>query len=110
MQLETIKKLIKFENIILATNHLQIINAFEFLKSKKINRNILIITPLKNLYKNKHFFQEISKIYQIENIKLAFIDSNINIKLFIGILYVFSKKKFLSIILGNYFVINFYFF
>jgi hypothetical protein len=110
MQLETIKKLIKFENIILATNHLQIINAFEFLKSKKINRNILIITPLKNLYKNKHFFQEISKIYQIENIKLAFIDSNINIKLFIGILYVFSKKKFLSIILGNYFVDKFLFF
>lgn len=107
MQLETINKLLKFENIILATNHLQIINAFEFLKSKKINRNVLIITPVKNLYKNKHFFQEISKIYQIENIKLAFIDWNINIKLYIGMLHVFSKKRFLSIILGNYFVDKF---
>ena len=110
MQLETINKLLKFENIILATNHLQIINAFEFLKSKKIKRNILIITSDKNLYRNKHFFQEISKIYQIENIKLAFNNSKINFKLYIIMFYVFSKKKFLSIILGNYFVDKFLFF
>ena len=98
-QIKNTLNILNSKNLIFITNYLQLMNSYELISKKKIDKDKIIIITNEHSKKFKKNIKFINKIYNIKKEKIFYYKSEFELKYLFLISFIF--KKFNSIIVGN---------